>query len=317
MIKTKKLSIKDLPHSNFRNGNNLEKYHKSKTINYSYEDNSFNINDNKIEIHDDKIIKGEHLHKLPTLKKIVNRKKGSNNNISTINNKENIIRKVETNKNKGLSTSKEDKKLEEDKKAKFKEQNEESDSERKKFEPKLLEESIKKRSLEEEELEQKKIEEENLGLNSSNDKDNNIKEKQISSNQNIRSQDYNNVLIKYIYEGKKNKNQEKLNKTTDINNQNFRFSTINLEERNAFRNTLIYKDKNINDNLYSTYRKPQKEKFINKLQRDNSDNITYNKKKEMERNLNKNIHSTNNSRIKNKSNFFEKKTYNNKSKQEK
>ena len=37
----------------------------------------------------------------------------------------------------------------------------------------------------------------------------------------------------------------------------------------------------------------------------------------MEINLNKNIHSTRNSRIKNKSNFFEKKTYNNKSKQEK
>ena len=101
----------------------------------------------------------EHLHKYqPKNKKITKGKKGAINN-NTNNNKENKIKKTEKNKKEGFIMSEEDKKLEEEIKAKFKQQQEERDLERKKFEQKLLEEEIKKRMLEEE-LEQKKLEEE-------------------------------------------------------------------------------------------------------------------------------------------------------------
>ena len=100
----------------------------------------------------------EHLHKYqPKNKKITKGKKGAINN--NTNNKENKIKKTEKNKKEGFIMSEEDKKLEEEIKAKFKQQQEERDLERKKFEQKLLEEEIKKRMLEEE-LEQKKLEEE-------------------------------------------------------------------------------------------------------------------------------------------------------------
>ena len=100
----------------------------------------------------------EHLHKYqPKTKKIVKGKKGANTN----HNKENKVKKIDKNKKEGFIMSEEDKKLEEEIKAKFKEQQEERDLERKKFEQKLLEEEIKKRMLEEE-LEQKKLEEEKL-----------------------------------------------------------------------------------------------------------------------------------------------------------
>ena len=102
----------------------------------------------------------EHLHKYqPKNKKITKGKKGAINNNTNI--KENKIKKTEKNKKEGFIMSEEDKKLEEEIKAKFKQQQEERDLERKKFEQKLLEEEIKKRMLEEE-LEQKKLEEEKL-----------------------------------------------------------------------------------------------------------------------------------------------------------
>ena len=102
----------------------------------------------------------EHLHKYqPKTKKIVKGKKGANTNHNI--NKENKVKKIDKNKKEGFIMSEEDKKLEEEIKAKFKEQQEERDLERKKFEQKLLEEEIKKRMLEEE-LEQKKLEEEKL-----------------------------------------------------------------------------------------------------------------------------------------------------------
>ena len=102
----------------------------------------------------------EHLHKIKTKnnKKIVKGKKGGNISHNNIN-KENKIKNTE-NKKDGFINTEEDKKLEEEIKAKFKEQEKERDLERKKFEQKLLEEEIKKRMMEEEELEQKKIEEE-------------------------------------------------------------------------------------------------------------------------------------------------------------